>query len=120
MAWRFTIQPNSLVDFHTGAYRNGEFIVPRLVAHKRTRTFYQAALSSIVRDARCQAAAALRENGGALPPPFERYLENLTGCDWRLYRGNRGGHLIEGWWPQLFCEACVTPSRRDDPRLPYD
>ena len=120
MAWRFTIQPNSLVDFHTGAYRNGEFIVPRLVAHKRTRTFYQAALSSIVRDARCQAAAALRETGGVLPPPFERYLENLTGCDWRLYRVNRGGHLIEGWWPQLFCEACFTPSRRDDPRLPYD
>ena len=59
-------------------------------------------------------------NGEALPPPFERYLDNLTGCDWRLYRGNRGGHLIEGWWPQLFCEACFTPSRRDDPRLPYD
>ena len=122
-AWVRDVLNVSEADFgkkRGGAYRNGEFIVPRLVAHKRTRTFYQAALSSIVRDARCQAAAALRENGGALPPPFERYLDNLTGCDWRLYRVNRGGHLIEGWWPQLFCEACFTPSRRDDPRLPYD
>ena len=122
-AWVRDVLNVSEADFgkkRGGAYRNGEFIVPRLVAHKRTRTFYQAALSSIVRDARCQAAAALRETGGVLPPPFERYLENLTGCDWRLYRVNRGGHLIEGWWPQLFCEACFTPSRRDDPRLPYD
>ena len=122
-AWVRDVLNISETDFgkkRGGAYRNGEFIVPRLVAHKRTRTFYQAALSSIVRDARCQAAAALRETGGVLPPPFERYLENLTGCDWRLYRVNRGGHLIEGWWPQLFCEACFTPSRRDDPRLPYD
>ena len=122
-AWVRDVLNVSEADFgkkRGGAYRNGEFIIPRLVAHKRTRAFYAAALSSIVRDARCQAAAALRENGGALPPPFERYLDNLTGCDWRLYRGNRGGHLIEGWWPQLFCEACFTPSRRDDPRIPYD
>ena len=122
-AWVRDVLNVSEADFgkkRGGAYRNGEFIVPRLVAHKRTRAFYAAALGSIRHDARCQAAAALRESGGALPPPFERYLDNLTGCDWRLYRVNRGGHLIEGWWPQLFCEACFTPSRRDDPRLPYD
>ena len=122
-AWVRDVLNISETDFgkkRGGAYRNGEFIIPRLVAHKRTRAFYQAALGSIVHDARCQAAAALRENGGALPPPFERYLDDLTGCDLRLYRGNRGGHLIEGWWPQLFCEACFTPSRRDDPRIPYD
>ena len=122
-AWVRDVLNISETDFgkkRGGAYRNGEFIIPRLVAHKRTRAFYAAALGSIRHDARCQAAAALRENGGALPPPFERYLDDLTGCDWRLYRGNRGGHLIEGWWPQLFCEACFTPSRRDDPILPYD
>ena len=105
-----------------GAYRNGEFILPRLVARKRSRAFYAAALGAIVHDAKCQAAASLRNGGDAdrLPPPFDRYLDGLAGCDWRVYTGNHGGHLIEGWWPQLFCEPCVTPARRDDPRIPYE
>ena len=63
-AWVRDVLNISEIDFgkkRGGAFRNGEFIVPRLVAHKRTRAFYAAALGSIRHDARCQAAAALRE-----------------------------------------------------------
>ena len=118
------VSDSDLSKPRAGAYRNGEFIVPRLVARKRSRAFYAAALGAIVHDAKCRVIGCFGAPkscawppGAAdrLPPPFEQWLDGVL-CPPRSWAKTG---LIEGWWPQLFCEPCATPAHRDDPRIPY-